>query len=82
MGELWACRQLARTRTVGEGWMSWGLLQAIVVLPGTVVVFIPLLSVYLASGTPLGHQLPGPGDVTLWLGIVVRGPSRPNGRTS
>lgn len=51
--------------------MSWGLLQAIVVLPGTVVVFIPLLIVYLASGTPLGHQLSGPGDVTLWLGIVA-----------
>ncbi len=51
--------------------MSWKLLQAIIVLPGTVVVFIPLLIVYLASGTRLEHQLSGFGDLTFWIGVVA-----------
>ena len=51
--------------------MSWKLVQAIVVLPGTVVVFIPMLIVHLASGTKFTHRLSGLGDVTLWMGLVA-----------
>ena len=51
--------------------MSWKLVQAIIVLPGMALVFIPMLIVYLASGTRLAHRLSGPNEITLWLGVAV-----------
>ena len=51
--------------------MSWKLVQAIIVLPGMVLVFIPMLIVYLASGTGFAHRLSGPSEITLWLGVAV-----------
>jgi len=53
--------------------MSRSLVQAILVLPGTVLVFIPILIVYLASDTRFTHRLSGLGDITLWMGLVAGG---------
>ncbi len=51
--------------------MSWKLVQAIIVLPGMALIFIPLLIVYLASDTRFAHALSGFSDVTLWVGLII-----------
>ena len=51
--------------------MNWKLVQAIIVLPGMALVFIPMLVVYLAAGTRFAHRLSGPTEITLWLGVAV-----------
>jgi protein-S-isoprenylcysteine O-methyltransferase Ste14 len=51
--------------------MSWQLLQAIIVLPGTVLVLIPILLVRLTSDTRLTSRFSGPGEPTFWVGVVI-----------
>ena len=51
--------------------MSWQLLQAIIVLPGTVLVLIPILLVRLTSDTRLTSRFSGPGEPTFWVGVFI-----------
>ena len=51
--------------------MNWGIVQAIIVLPGTALVFIPMLLVHLTFGTRFAHRLSGPGDLTFWVGVAA-----------
>ncbi len=51
--------------------MKWRYVQTIIVLPGTALVFIPVLLVYLTSGTGLAHRLSGLGDLTFWVGLAA-----------
>ena len=50
--------------------MSWRLMQAIIVLPGTVLVLIPILLVRLTSETRLAAMFSGPGTTTFWIGVI------------
>ena len=49
--------------------MTWRLAQAIIVLPGTALVFIPTLLVHLTSDTRFAHRLSGPAELTFWVGL-------------
>jgi protein-S-isoprenylcysteine O-methyltransferase Ste14 len=51
--------------------MSWKMAQAVVALPGTALIFIPTLIIYLASGTRFAHRLSGLADITLWIGLAA-----------
>jgi protein-S-isoprenylcysteine O-methyltransferase Ste14 len=53
--------------------MFWRLLTAVLILPGTVVVLVPALVVFLTAGTAFGARPAGLGDVQLWLGLVFLG---------
>jgi protein-S-isoprenylcysteine O-methyltransferase Ste14 len=49
------------------------LLTAVLILPGTAVVLVPTLIVFLTAGTPFGARLAGPRDFQLWLGLILLG---------
>ncbi len=49
------------------------LLTAVLILPGTVVMLVPTLIVFLSAGTAFGARPAGPGDVQLWLGLIFLG---------
>lgn len=49
------------------------LLAPILILPGTVLVLVPALIVWLTQGTQLEAELAGDGDWRLWLAIVLGG---------
>ncbi len=51
--------------------MRWKVVQAIIVLPGLALVFIPILLVHLASDTRFAHRFSAPGDLTFWAGVAV-----------
>lgn len=48
--------------------MTWGLVRAIVVLPGTVLVFVPAIIVWFTGGMPAV-----PAEAALWLAAVAAG---------
>ena len=51
--------------------MVWGLVKTVIALPGTALVFIPMLLVHLTSDTRFAHRLSGPADLPFWVGLVV-----------
>jgi len=51
--------------------VKWKLLQAILLLPGMALFFIPLLVLYAASGTRFAHRVSVPSEPTLWAGILI-----------
>ena len=51
--------------------MKRGLLFSIIVLPGTVMVFIPLLLIRLSRGSNLAASLAHPYQPAFWLGLLA-----------
>ena len=51
--------------------MKLELLKAIVVLPGTVLGFVPALLVRLASDSPADMSPAGPAHVRFWIGLAA-----------
>ena len=51
--------------------MTTTLIRAIVVLPGTVLVFVPWLLLRLAAGSPLAMSPVGPTQGRFWLGLPL-----------
>ena len=51
--------------------MTWGLVRAIVVLPGTVLVFVPAIILWLTRGTSAEASVAGPDEAALWLAAVA-----------
>ncbi|MHA1151673.1 MAG: methyltransferase family protein [Alphaproteobacteria bacterium] len=49
--------------------MTWGMLRAIVILPGTVLVFVPASLLWATGG--LGGALAKPGQPGFWLAAVL-----------
>ena len=45
--------------------------REIIVLPGTALVFIPILLVHLTSDTRFAHRLSGPAELTFWVGLAL-----------
>ena len=46
--------------------MHWGLIKAIIVLPGTVLVFVPTAVLLLAGGTRFAADFQTPAEVTFY----------------
>jgi protein-S-isoprenylcysteine O-methyltransferase Ste14 len=53
--------------------MTSRLVRAILILPGTVLVVVPTLIIWLTRGTVAGAQLPGIDDPLAWAGALLFG---------
>ena len=51
--------------------MIWELLKAIIILPGTVLIFIPSVILFVSRGTRFSPDLQYPTEVTFWLAMVM-----------
>jgi protein-S-isoprenylcysteine O-methyltransferase Ste14 len=51
--------------------MNWGLIKTIIVLPGTVVVFVPAGILWAAKNSKLSHQLISPDQIMFWLAVLA-----------
>ena len=52
--------------------MGWSLLRTILILPGTALVYVPALLLWLAQGTWMAAPA-GPGQWRLWLALALGG---------
>ena len=50
--------------------MNLQLIKAIVILPGTALVFIPAAILWLSAGSPGAMELAGPEDPRFWIGAL------------
>ena len=53
--------------------MSWRLLKTIIILPGTVLVFVPSAILIASSNTHFSAELIGPGSLLFWPGLTATG---------
>ena len=53
--------------------MKLSLLRAIVILPGTALVFVPALILWLARDGPYRAAFAGPGALRFWLALAIGG---------
>jgi protein-S-isoprenylcysteine O-methyltransferase Ste14 len=61
-------------RTSGlENSMHWGLVKTIVVLPGTVLVFIPALILLTTLDSQFAPQLASPAQIRFWMALSAVG---------
>jgi len=51
--------------------MNWGLIKAIIILPGTVLVFVPAAILLLANGTRFAADFQTPAEFTFYFGIAI-----------
>ena len=51
--------------------MFWRLLKPVLILPGTVLVFVPAVILFACRTTPYSHKLADPGHLFFWLGLVA-----------
>jgi protein-S-isoprenylcysteine O-methyltransferase Ste14 len=50
--------------------MHWGLMKAIIILPGTVLVFVPTAILLLAGGTKAAADIQTPAEVTFYAAAL------------
>lgn len=50
--------------------MHWGLVKAIIVLPGTVLVFVPVIVLSIAKNSKFSHQFAGPDQILFWVALT------------
>ncbi len=53
--------------------MIGSLIRAIVILPGTALVFVPALILWLAHDEPVQASLAGPATIRFWLALAIGG---------
>ncbi len=53
--------------------MIGSLLKAIVILPGTALVFVPALVLWLTRDEPIRATLAGPQTIRFWLALAIGG---------
>ena len=51
--------------------MHWGLVKAIIVLPGTVLVFVPVIVLSIAKNSKFSHQFAGPDQILFWVALLA-----------
>ena len=51
--------------------MHWGLIKTIIILPGTVLVFVPAAILFLADGTGFAADFQTPAEVTFYAGGML-----------
>ena len=49
--------------------MTWRMMKAVLILPGTAVVLVPGLIIWAAAGTDFGGPVSPPGVIRLWAGL-------------
>lgn len=54
--------------------MNWPLIKAILILPGTALVYVPALLLWLVHGTGLAADWATPADPRFWLALAVAAP--------
>ena len=50
--------------------MTWQLIKAIIILPGTVLVFVPSAILWFSAGPPTAIAFAGPTQPGFWIGIL------------
>ena len=53
--------------------MKLELVKAIVILPGTALVYVPGAILWLSAGTPLAMAPAGSAQATFWIGLLLAG---------
>ena len=51
--------------------MHWGLVRTIIVLPGTVLVFIPAAILWAAEDSKFSSRLTTPGQIFFWVALLA-----------
>ncbi len=51
--------------------MHWGLVRTIIILPGTVVVFIPAVILAVAKDSQFSPDIAAPGQMVFWLALLA-----------
>jgi protein-S-isoprenylcysteine O-methyltransferase Ste14 len=51
--------------------MHWGLVKAIVVLPGTVLVFVPVIVLSIAKNSRFSHKFANPEQILFWVALLA-----------
>ena len=51
--------------------MTWGMMKAIIILPGTVLVFVPAVILLFSRGTPFSPDLQYPTELTFFLAMAI-----------
>ncbi len=51
--------------------MTWAMLRAIVILPGTALLFVPALLLWATGGLGAGTTLATPGQLGFWLAALL-----------
>lgn len=51
--------------------MHWGLVRTIIILPGTVVVFIPAVILAVAKNSQFSPDIAAPGQIVFWLALFA-----------
>ena len=54
--------------------MNWQLIKAILILPGTALVYVPALLLWLVHGTNLAADWATSADPRFWLALVFAAP--------
>jgi len=55
----------------GSETLSWGLARAILILPGTALVYVPALILWATAGTDYAAAPLGPDRAIFWLALVL-----------
>ncbi len=53
--------------------MNWGLVRTIIILPGTVLVFIPAVILAVAKDSQFSFELAAPGQSVFRLALFAAG---------
>lgn len=53
--------------------MTWKLLKAIFILPGTVLVLVPVIILIISYNSRFSSELIGPGSLLFWPGLAAAG---------
>ncbi len=53
--------------------MHWGLVRTIIVLPGTVLVFVPVAILGVVEDAPFSPEFASPGQIGFWVALFAAG---------
>jgi protein-S-isoprenylcysteine O-methyltransferase Ste14 len=51
--------------------MTWGLMKSIIILPGTVLVFVPAVVLFVSRGSRFSPDIQYPTEVTFFLAMAI-----------
>ena len=51
--------------------MNWGMIKSIIILPGTVLAFVPAILLLIAKDSIFHHDVATPDHIQFWLALLV-----------
>jgi protein-S-isoprenylcysteine O-methyltransferase Ste14 len=51
--------------------MKWRMIKTIIILPGTVLIFIPIITLLISKDTNFYHDISTPDQIRFWLALLV-----------